>query len=379
MQAFELKLSVNLIFGRGTVSQVGRVAGGLGRRALIVTGRSSARTGALAAVTDRLEASGLKWVLFDRVRANPLTTTVMEGAEEARRENCDLVIGLGGGSPMDAAKAVAFMAVNPGHINDYVFGDKSGDRALPLVAVSTTAGTGSEMDRYAVVTDPETRGKKSLKSPAVYPIFSIVDPELMYSLPPAMIAATGFDAFSHALEALLSPLSSPLSEMVSLEAVRLISRHLPLVFKESGNRDSWDFLAWGNCLGGWAIDLAGVGPIHGLEHPVSGLLGVTHGEGLAALTGPVLKITADYSGDKFEKAALAMDGPWRKSEDLIPALEVLLERLALKLKLSDLGVKEGQIDWLAENALATNGFALGNSHHPGLERDTLKKILSEAF
>ena len=204
---FQYHLPVNLCFGRGCVSDIGKSALRYGTKALIVTGGSSAkRSGLLARVQESLEYSGMKHILYDKATPNPLTTTAAEGANFAICAGCDLVIALGGGSVIDCAKAIAFLACNPGDVNDYIYNRRSGTDALPLIAVPTTCGTGSEGNGFAVLTNPETGDKKSLRCDAIVPVLSIIDSELMQTMPKAVLASVGFDAMCHAMESYLSRL-----------------------------------------------------------------------------------------------------------------------------------------------------------------------------
>ncbi|MGN0594365.1 MAG: iron-containing alcohol dehydrogenase, partial [Hominimerdicola sp.] len=177
---FQYYLPVNLMFGRGKVSQIGTAAAAYGQKALIVTGGSSSKkSGLLNRVQDYLEAAGVKSVVFDKVSQNPLTTTAAEGALFAKTNGCNCVIGVGGGSIMDCAKAIAFLSVNDGDINEYIFNRIPGGEALPMIAIPTTCGTGSEGNGFAVLTNPENGDKKSLRRNTIIPALSIIDSELM--------------------------------------------------------------------------------------------------------------------------------------------------------------------------------------------------------
>ncbi len=364
---FEYHLPVRLIFGRSKLNRLGEIAAGYGRKVLLVTGKNSARvTGLLDRTVDLLEGSGLQTVVFDRVESNPLTTTVQAGAELARAEGCDVVVGLGGGSALDSAKGIAFAAVNPGDISEYIFG-KPGAGALPIIAVTTTAGTGSEGDSLAVFTNPATHDKKSLKSPFIYPKVSIVDPELMTTLPPPIIAATGIDVLCHAIEGYVARRSHPLSDAMALQAIELIGRNLPAVYEDPSDLAAWERVALANTLGGMVIDCAGVALLHGLEHPVSGLLDVTHGQGLAAMLLPFMEFTVAEAAEKFCAIATAL-GEATAGQPVaagaamsISAVRKLLERVKLTPRLRDLGVTWEQVEWLSENSMRTMTYALSNN------------------
>ena len=285
---FQYHLPVNLCFGRGCVSDIGKYALRYGTKALIVTGGSSAkRSGLLARVQESLEYSGMKHILYDKAMPNPLTTTAAEGANFAICAGCDLVIALGGGSVIDCAKAIAFLACNPGDVNDYIYNRRSGTDALPLIAVPTTCGTGSEGNGFAVLTNPETGDKKSLRCDAIVPVLSIIDSELMQTMPKAVLASVGFDAMCHAMESYLSRAAQPVTDLLSLEGIRLIAAHLPMLYAGSEDAEAWDAVTWASTIGGMVIHTAGVTLPHGMEHPASGIRNIVHGKGLAALT-PVI-------------------------------------------------------------------------------------------
>jgi alcohol dehydrogenase len=200
---FTYFLPTKIIFGVGTIDQVGTLVKPLGRKALVVTGGKSAKsTGLLDKVVKELDETGISHILFDRIVPNPLTTTVDEGAKIAKDEKCDFVIGIGGGSPIDSAKMISAVAKSGGKCWDYtnVGGGRVPKEALPMVAIPTTHGTGTEADPFAVITNPQTHEKIGVGFDSIFPKISIVDPGVMRSLPPNQTASTGMDAFYHAIE-----------------------------------------------------------------------------------------------------------------------------------------------------------------------------------
>ncbi len=364
---FEYCLPIRLIFGRGKLDRLGEVVSDYGRKALIVTGRNSARaTGVLDRALAGLERSRIEAVIFDRVESNPLTTTIQAGAQIALAEKSDVIVGIGGGSALDAAKGIAFAAVNSGDLSEYIYG-KPGVGALPIIAVTTTAGTGSEGDSLAVLTHPLTKDKKSLKSPWLYPKASIIDPELMMTLPPAVIAATGLDVLCHALEGFVSKRANPLTDAMAVKAIGWINRYLPRVYQDPSDIEAWEAVAMANTLGGMIIDSAGVALLHGLEHPVSGLLDVTHGVGLAAMLVRFMEFSYPASPEKFAEVAAVMGADVsgktlpEAAEASIGAVRRLLDRVNLTPDLTGLGVEREMVDWLAENSEKTMRYALDNS------------------
>lgn len=353
---FEFFMPTRLVFGPGKVKEVGTYVKFIGKKALIVTGRSSAKkTGHLDMVTKSLEQEGIEWLAFDEVEPNPFTTTVERGANLARENHVDVVIGLGGGSAMDTAKGIAFMALNEGHVADYIAGKQGGD-VLPIVLITTTAGTGSEANNYAVFTNPETKVKKSLKSPKTYARVSIIDPELMLTVPKKVTASTGIDVFFHAMEAYVGRRSQPFTDALALEAIRLVAESLKGAYEHGEDIQYRERMAWANTLAGVAINLSGTCGIHGMGHPLSGIYDVPHGESLAAVSLAFMRFNIFEAPGKFAKVAEALGVDVRgltlseAAEKSIEALRDLMDRVGLPKKISAFGITEKDIDTLAEHA-----------------------------
>lgn len=383
MSEFDFYNPVKLIFGPGKLAAIGEAVKAQGSKALIVTSGSSGRTGLLSRVLGSLKEAGVEAVVFDKVKANPLTTMADEGAALARREGCDVVIGLGGGSSMDSAKAVALLACNDGQAADYLYG-KPGTGALPLVLVTTTAGTGSEGNCIGVLTNPENKDKKGLKSPFLYAKTSIVDPELLTTLPQRSIAGPGLDALFHAIEAYIAKRSNPMTAMMALKAISLSAVNLPLVYQDPKNVDAWEKVALANTLAGMAIDGSGTTLPHGMEHPVSGLYDAPHGEGLAALYVAILQFTYQAVPEKFADIAQAMGADIRglstiqAAEKCISCVKELMAKVGMPPRLKDFGATEQDLDWLSDQALSTMKANLDN--HPRTpSRDELKEIYRQSL
>lgn len=360
--SFSYNLPVNIIFGCGKVNQVGELTKPYGKKALIVTGRSSAKkSGLYDRVKGKLDEAGVDSVLFDKVQQNPLTTTAEEGAAFAKENGCDVVVAIGGGSIMDCAKAIAFMAVNEGDVNDYIFNRKTGTEALPMVLIPTTCGTGSEGNGFAVLTNPENGDKKSLRGNAIVAKVSIVDPECMMTMPKRVLASVGFDALCHLMEAYTSKIAQPFTDALSLYAMELLAENLVKVYKEEGEPDvaAWEKVTLASTIGGMVINTAGVTLAHALEHPASGLKDIVHGQGLAALT-PVV-IEASYKGDEKKYAQIAQLFGGKTAADCAPKIRELLAQLDLTLTLSQLGLEEKDIPWMAENCLKVSAAGVNNN------------------
>ncbi|HOO27046.1 MAG TPA: iron-containing alcohol dehydrogenase [Lachnospiraceae bacterium] len=358
---FMYHLPVNLIFGAGKVKETGKIAAGFGKKVFLVTGRNSTKkSGLLDRVKGSLEKEGLSVLVFDQVTQNPLTTTALEGASIAKTNGCDIVVGLGGGSIMDCAKAIAFLAVNDGDINDYIFNRKSSTTALPIVLIPTTCGTGSEGNGFAVLTNPDNNDKKSLRCNAIIAKASIIDPECMLTMPKGVTASVGFDAFCHCMEAYLSKITNPIAETMCINGMQMISEHLVRAYESSQDLEAFEALSLASTYGGMVIHMAGVTLPHGMEHPASGLKDIVHGKGLAALTPVISEASYEAAPDKYETVSKILGG--KSGADCGDRIRMLLESIDLQIGLSDLGIEEGDIPWMAENCMKVS--AAGISNHP---------------
>lgn len=357
---FNYYLPVNVIFGCGKSAQAGKITKPYGTKALIVTGRSSAKkSGLYDKVNDSLKAAGIDSVLFDKVAQNPLTTTAIEGAEFAKANDCDVVVAIGGGSIMDCAKAIAFLAVNDGDINDYIFNRKVSDKALPLVLIPTTCGTGSEGNGFAVLTNPENGDKKSLRSNAVIAKASIVDPECMMTMPKRVLASVGFDALCHSMEAYTSKIAQPFTDALALYAIELIADCLVDLYNGSEDSKKWEELTIASTIGGMVINQAGVTLAHGMEHPASGLKDIVHGHGLAALTPSIIDASWKGNEEKFARISRLLGGTG--AADCADQVHALLEQIGMDVTLSDLGLSPEDIPWMAENCMKVSAASVANN------------------
>jgi alcohol dehydrogenase class IV len=357
---FDYNLPVNIIFGKGRAAEVGEIAAKYGKKAMVVTGGSSSKkSGLLDKVCTYLKMAGVESIVFDEVTQNPLTTTAVKGAETAKANGCDVVVAVGGGSIMDCAKSIAFLAVNDGDINDYIFNKLQSDKALPLVLIPTTCGTGSEGNGFAVLTNPENGDKKSLRCNAIIAKASIVDPECMMTMPKSVLASVGFDALCHSIEAYTSAIAQPFTDALSLYAINLIANNLVKVYNDPEYIEGWENITLASTIGGMVINTAGVTLAHGMEHPASGLKNIVHGKGLAALTPVVIDASYKGSPEKFENISKAMGG--KGAEDCADRIRILLKELNLEYTLGDLGIEEKDIPWMAENCTKVSAASIKNN------------------
>ena len=388
---FSYFLPVHIQFGWDKVDSVADFAKPYGNKALIVTGRTSAKkSGLYDRVTAKLDAAHIEHVLFDQVDANPLTTTALDGAALAKSESCDMVIAIGGGSIMDCAKGIAFMAVNEGDINDYIFNRKTSDKALPLIVIPTTCGTGSEGNGFGVLTNPETGDKKSLRCNAIVPKVSIVDPAVMGTMPPHVLASVGFDALCHNIEAYTSKTAQPFTDALAHYAVTLLAQYLVPLYKhvkamaegksavlnETQLTKAWESVTLASTIGGMVINTAGVTLAHGMEHPASGLKNITHGVGLAVIEPVAVEYTWSANPDKF--GALARIFNHGDGSELGEALRLIVHDLDLTTNLTELGFTKEDIPWLVDNVYVVATGNIANTM-ANVSREDIEMLYKKMF
>lgn len=388
---FSYFLPVHIQFGWDKVDSVADFVKPYGNKALIITGRTSAKkSGLYDRVSAKLDAAHIEHVLFDQVDANPLTTTALDGAALAKSESCDMVIAIGGGSIMDCAKGIAFMAVNDGDINDYIFNRKTSDKALPLIVIPTTCGTGSEGNGFGVLTNPETGDKKSLRCNAIVPKVSIVDPAVMGTMPSHVLASVGFDALCHNIEAYTSKTAQPFTDALAHYAVTLLAQYLVPLYKhvkakaesksavlnETQLTKAWESVTLASTIGGMVINTAGVTLAHGMEHPASGLKDITHGVGLAVIEPVAVEYTWSANPDKF--GALARIFNHGDGSELGEALRLIVHDLDLTTNLTELGFTKKDIPWLVDNVYVVATGNIANTM-ANVSREDIEMLYKKMF
>ncbi|MBN2131088.1 MAG: iron-containing alcohol dehydrogenase [Sedimentisphaerales bacterium] len=367
---FSYYMPTRILFGCGKLKELSTTPFLPGKKALIVIGASGAmrKHGYLDRVTEYLKANNVDSVVYDKIEPNPVSEHVGQGAAVAKENQCDFVVGLGGGSTIDSAKSIAVMAVNPGVYWDYIHGGTGKGKtpengALPIVAITTTAGTGTEADPWTVITKSETNEKIGWGSPFTFPTLSIVDPELMLSVPAKQTAYTGMDAFFHSVESYLATVNQPTSDHLALEAVGLITKYLPVAVKDGANLEARTKLAWANTEAGICESLSCCISHHSMEHAVSAFYpDVAHGAGLTMLSVSYFSYLAKRHPARFPDLARAMgeniDGLPEKDQALafITGLKKLIANVGLEQhKLTDFGIKREDLPRFAENAFETMG------------------------
>ncbi|MFC1683135.1 iron-containing alcohol dehydrogenase [Candidatus Zixiibacteriota bacterium] len=348
-------MPTKVIFGSGAVEHTGPEASQLGRAALVVTGKaSSKRSGALDRAVASLQKSDLKVEVFDQVEENPTDLTTERGAELARAKKIDVIVALGGGSPMDAAKGIAILVSLGGRLEDYYGAAKVSAPVLPVLVLPTTAGTGSEVTPYAVFTDSREEMKKSVASPAIFPRTALLDPQLTASMPPEVTANTGIDALTHALEGFTSVKAGPISDTLALEAIALIQRHLPVAVERGDELEARAWILHASMLAGMVIAQTGTTLIHGMGYAPTTAYGIPHGLANGILMPQVVAFNGQEQGERYARlaAALGQKGDASSGTKLaVESLRRLLDDVKMPTRLRDVDVTEEDLEKFARQAM----------------------------
>jgi alcohol dehydrogenase class IV len=360
LKTFDYHHPGEIIFGNGRISEVGSIVSRYGQRCLIVSGpNKGALRDLYPIVGELLEHLGLEWQHFDGVVPNPTVDLITTGAKLAKAFQADVILGIGGGSSLDTAKAISAEATHEGTSWDYVFSKRQlTARTLPVVTVGTTAGSGSQVNPYAMVTNINSREKSALSSPYLIPRAAIVDPQLMLSVPPDVTAVTGFAAFCHAFESILNPRSNPLTELLGWEAIRRVIKNLQLAVQDGSNLGARSSLAWADTLAGLATCGSGLVLPHGIAMAVGAVFAdLPHGLALASVYRASLAFTCSSAVWTFATLARLLDPalndvPLPVAAERCPdLLQAFLVRLGLGRSLRDFGVSQGQLEALASKSI----------------------------
>lgn len=386
---FKFHIPTKVFFGRGELSKLHRRELP-GKKALIVTsaGTSVKKYGYLDKLENELRLSDVSYVLFDKVLPNPIKAHVMEGAETARKNGCDFVIGLGGGSSIDTAKSIAMMATNDGDYWDYIDGGSGKGMPvicdpLPVVAITTTAGTGTEADPWTVITKEDSNEKIGFGYDKTFPVLSVVDPELMTTVPSLLTAYQGFDTLFHSTEGYINVTASPISDMLALKSIELIGKYLPIAVKNGSDIEAREKVALANTLSGMVETLSGCTSEHSLEHALSAFHPeLTHGAGLimvseAYYTYFATRGVCDERLVDMAKALGKVDA--KEPMDFVDVLLTLQKLCKVDdLKMSDYGIVPEDLRKYAENAKDTMGGLFEVDPAP-LSVDDAEEILKRSY
>jgi alcohol dehydrogenase len=389
---FNYHIPTKILFGPGKLAELASEELP-GKKALIVitAGKSMKDNGYLERVVALLGENDVQAVVFDKILPNPIRSHVMEGAEMARAKHCDFVIGLGGGSSIDSAKSIAVMARNDGDYWDYISGGSGKGKpvtngVLPIVAITTTAGTGTEADPWTVITHEERNEKIGFGIPETFPVLSIVDPELMLTVPAKLTAYQGFDAFFHAAEGVIANIATPVSDIYALKSIELINTYLPTAVANGSDIEARTNVALANTLSGFVESTSSCTSEHSLEHALSAYYPeLPHGAGLIMLSRAYFTFFAAKAPDRLILMAKAMgksiEGVAEAKQPLlfVEALAELQQKCGVDdLKMSDYGIKQEDIPKLARNAFDTMG-ALFKLDRYELSLEETITILTQAY
>ncbi|MDQ0656851.1 iron-containing alcohol dehydrogenase [Paenibacillus sp. W2I17] len=373
---------VNLM-GRGCLQEAGQMIERMGiRKALVVSDRQLITSGVAEQVLSTLRKSGLDYVVYDEVQPNPTCQNVHDGLQAFQDHGCDAIISIGGGSPQDAAKGIGIVATNGGHIREYEGFHQSKHKSVPLVAVNTTAGTSSEVTINYVITDEESKVKMVMVDRNSLVSLSVNDPELMLSKPASLTAATGMDALTHAVEAMVTPGGFTVTSATAAAAVELIFEYLPRAVRDGSDLEAREHMTYACFLGGIAFNNAGLGYVHAMAHQLGGVYDLPHGVCNAMLLPYVEELNAKHVPGKFRHIAKAigMDVKGRSDEEcsdyVIEAIRQLSKEVGIPEKLSELGVKDPDVELLADNAMK-DACAPGNPYQPSKDEvmELFRKII----
>jgi len=365
---------VNIKFGAGKVTELPELIGGLGKkRVFIVTDPGVAQAGVLARVEHILNSAAIQNSNFSEIKPNPNTTLIDQCARKAIDFQADCIIALGGGSSLDSSKGVALVVANPSKSSAFFnYTNTPEKQAVPIIAIPTTAGTGSETNNWGVIDDPIKQCKFYVGDASTTPVAAILDPELTIGLPKRPTAATGIDALTHAIESLTSKGRTPVSAAFAHEAIKLISKSLPVAYKDGTNVDARGDMLMGAHLAGLALTLSGLGLVHGIAHSLSAHVGAAHGEALASVLAEVMEFNSTKVGDIYATVANDM-GESADSAVAIAAVRNLADEIQVRNKISFFGATNGMIPEIARVCLA-DSVTSNNPIDPTLEDVT--KILA---
>ncbi len=383
---FSLHIPTRILFGCGEIKKLAtEILPGKKAMIVISAGTSMRKYGYLDKVETLLTENGVSAVVYDKILPNPVKRHVMEAAAICRELGCDFVIGLGGGSSIDSAKAIAVMAVNDGDYWDYINGGSGKGnlvkKALPIVAIPTTAGTGTEADPWTVITNEDKNEKIGFGCRFTFPTLSIVDPEMMLSLPPHLTAYQGFDAFFHAAEGFIANCATPISDLYALEAIRLLYKYLPVAVADGKNLKARAKVAWASTLAGLVESTSSCISEHSMEHAMSAYYPqLPHGAGLIAISVPYFETFRNDCMKRYMKMAEVMtQQKSNRPSDFIDALERMKKECHVdNIMLSDYGIKTDDLPKMVQNARDTMGGLFMLDPRPLFDEEVLS-IYQQAY
>jgi 1,3-propanediol dehydrogenase len=379
---FEFKCPTRVVFGVNVVKDLGDMVRSLNKESVfLVTDKGLSKSGILDRVTELLKTAGIQYEIFDKVEQNPTVKTVNQGAKLFQKKKNRALLALGGGSPIDAAKAIGVKATHDGNITEYTRhgGNVVQNITPPLIAVPTTAGTGSEVTWVSVLVDSDIKRKFVVPSLFIAPDVALVDPSLTLTVPPEISASTGMDALTHAIEGYVSLKSEPISDVLALEAIKLIRENLRTAVKNGNDIHARSNMLLASTLAGMVFINSGLGLIHSMAHALGGRYNIPHGLANAILLPRVMKYNIVANPSKFASIARAMGEEVDGNDIAIDAEKsvisvVNLSRdIGIPRSLEALGIEESMVERLAEDAMDDRGTFPLNPRHPS------KKEVIEIF
>ncbi|MCI1944737.1 iron-containing alcohol dehydrogenase [Clostridium luticellarii] len=373
MCAYVFQSPGKIIYGENSVNMVGEQTEKYGRKVMIITGRySSKKSGALDKITDALRAKKLDFIVFDKIESDPGVDTVRQGVKIAREKGIEVIVALGGGSTLDASKAISIVTENGGDIVDYE--SKIPDmEGIPIIAVPTTAGTGSEVSKFSVITDTERKIKMLISSDFLIPKVAVLDPELTMTMSQGVTAATGMDAFTHAIEAYISKAAQPMSDIYAVKAMRIISSNLSKAVLKGDDIEARKNMLIGQMYAGLAFSNSSTALVHSMSRPIGAYYGVAHGLANALLLTEVMKFNRAACQEKFRNIARAVgenvDGKSvRESSYMaVESVKNIFLDTGLPTRLRDVGVDKENFKVMAEDALKSKTTEL-NPRKPDVKQ-----------
>lgn len=345
------------VFGEGAVQEAGNLGKSLGmKKVMLVTDAFLGSSGMADKVKKIYEEAGIECEVFAKAEPNPTDKNVEEGIEFYKEHACDSIVSLGGGSAHDAAKGIGLLAANGGKISDYEGLDMSTNDMVPLMAINTTAGTASEITRFAIITDTSRKVKMAIVDWRVTPHISINDPELMVGMPPSLTAATGMDALTHAVEAYVSTAANPLTDSAAIKAIEMIAQYLPKAVANGDDMEARDKMAYAQYLAGVAFNNASLGYVHAMAHQLGGFYNLPHGVCNAILLPHVEQFNLIGNIDRFGDIAVALGlnieglSALEAAQVAIDELYALGQLIGIPSNLQELDVKEKDFETMAKNA-----------------------------
>lgn len=354
MSTSQFFMPSNNILGQGALAEGLTQIAQLGfKKAFLVTDAPLVKMGMAQQVADQLAEKGIESVIFDGVKPNPTVGNVNAGLEQLKQSQADFVISLGGGSVHDCAKGIALVASNGGKIEDYEGLNQSKKPQMTLIAINTTAGTASEMTRFTIITDETRHVKMAIVDSNVTPFLSINDSELMAGMPADLTAATGMDALTHAVEAYVSTIASPITDACALKAIALVARYLPTAVSTPNDAEAREQMAYAQFLAGMAFNNASLGYVHAMAHQLGGFYDLPHGVCNALLLPHVEAFNMKVASERLNEVGqvLGANNSDLNGLNVIAAIKTLADIVGIPKSLEELGVKREDFGTLADNAL----------------------------